>query len=52
MFKLFFIYFSFSVATKNVKILLQVREVLNFERHPSNADSDDSDQTGRMPRLI
>ena len=29
----FFSHFSFSVATKNIKILLQAREMLNFERH-------------------
>ena len=27
----FFLHFSFSVATKHVKILLKVREVLNLE---------------------
>ena len=31
----YFLHVSFSVAMKNVKILLQAREVLNFERHPN-----------------
>ena len=31
----YFLHFSFSFATKNAKMLLQAREVLNFERHPS-----------------
>ena len=31
MYKIFFIHVSFSVATRNVSILLQTREVLNLE---------------------